>query len=99
MEARRVSERIQKRRPDMSRMLFIVPLFAVFALAEPPLKKELPLLFEEDFEKGADRWEPTDREAWKVIDGGKQGKVFNQFVKNSKYKPPHRSPLNIALVK
>jgi hypothetical protein len=35
--------------------------------------------------------------AWKVIDT-KQGKVFSQF-QQSKYKPPHRSPLNIALVK
>lgn len=59
--------------------------------------QDLPLLFQEDFEKGADRWEPTDPAAWKVIDT-KDGKVFSQF-QQSKFKPPHRSPLNFALVK
>ncbi len=60
---------------------------------------ELPVLFQDDFEKGAGAWEPTDAKAWKVADGGKErGKVFNQF-RQSAYKPPHRSPLNIALVK
>jgi hypothetical protein len=64
------------------------------AAAEGP---KLPLAFEDDFEKGADRWQPTDAKAWKVVaaDGRK---VFSQF-QASKYSPPHRSPLNIALVK
>ncbi len=58
---------------------------------------ELPLLVEEDFEQGAERWEPTDPKAWKVIaEGG--SKVYSQF-QGSNYKPPHRSPLNIALLK
>lgn len=69
-------------------------VLSAFGADEP---KELPLLFEEDFEKGADRWEPTDKDAWKVLDQ-KGNKVFNQF-QQSKYKPPHRSPLNIALIK
>ncbi|HXG10394.1 MAG TPA: hypothetical protein VNK04_11570 [Gemmataceae bacterium] len=51
----------------------------------------------EDFHRGADRWEPTDPAAWKVIDTP-QGKAYSQF-RQSKYKPPHRSPLNIALLK
>jgi len=57
----------------------------------------LPLLYEDDFEKGADRWAPTDAKAWQVrqIDGNK---VYNQFA-TSKYTPPHRSPLNISLLK
>jgi len=58
---------------------------------------KMPLLFQDDFKKGADAWEPTDPKAWKVSDG-KDAKVFSQFAQ-SKYKPPHRSPLNIALVK
>src|SRR5437016_973999 len=62
--------------------------------AEPPAGK---LLFEDDFTKGADRWQPTDAKAWKVIDA-KEGKAFSQF-KQSKYKPPFRSPLNFALIK
>jgi len=58
---------------------------------------ELPLLLSEDFEKGADRWEPTDPKAWKVTeqDGNR---VYSQHAK-SKYRPPHRSPHNIALLK
>ncbi len=60
-------------------------------------EKELPLLLNEDFEKGPERWEATDAKAWKVIDG-KTGKAYNQF-QASAYKPPHRSPLNISLVK
>src|SRR5262245_14406461 len=56
-----------------------------------------PLVFEEDFEKGAERWEPTDAKAWRIVKTDK-GQVFNQF-QNSDYKPPFRSPLNIALIK
>lgn len=83
----------------MFRVLFALPLLALFSL-DSPRTKELPVLFSDDFEKGAERWEPTDPAAWKVLDlGGKRGKVYSQFVKNSKYKPPHRSPYNMALVK
>ena len=46
------------------------------------------------FEKGADNWEPTDPKAWKVIET-KEGKFYSQF-QQSKYNPPHRSPLNFA---
>jgi hypothetical protein len=60
-------------------------------------KVDLPLVFEDDFEKGADRWQPTDPEAWRIVETDR-GKVYNQF-KNSKYEPPHRSPYNISLVK
>jgi hypothetical protein len=58
---------------------------------------KLPLVFEEDFEKAADRWQPTDPAAWKVVKGDK-GQYYSQF-HMSKYKPPFRSPLNISLVK
>jgi len=58
---------------------------------------KLPLLYQDNFEKGADRWEPTDPKAWKVIAQG-DNHVYSQF-QQSKYKPPHRSPLNIALLK
>jgi hypothetical protein len=82
----------------MRPMLFFVAL-ALFTGAgvagDPPVK--LPLLFQDDFEKGADHWQPTDAAAWKVIDQGKKH-VYSQF-RQSKYKPPHRSPLNFALLK
>jgi hypothetical protein len=58
---------------------------------------KLPVVFTDDFAKGADRWQPTDASAWKVEMKDK-GFAYHQF-KNSNYKPPHRSPLNIALVK
>jgi hypothetical protein len=59
---------------------------------------DLPLLFSDDFESGkADRWLPTDANAWKVIkqDGNH---VLNQF-QQSKVKTLVRSPFNRALVK
>ncbi len=59
---------------------------------------KLPLVFRDDFEKGADRWKPTDPNAWKVKPHG-DGHVYSQFEKQSKYQPPHRSPFNISLLK
>lgn len=81
-------------------MLRAVPLLLIVLVAvaaDKPDPKEPPLLFEDNFDKGAERWEPTDRNAWKVIDT-KDGKAFSQF-QQSKYSPPHRSPLNYALIK
>jgi hypothetical protein len=76
-------------------LTLVLPLCgaASLAAAEP----DLPLVYEDDFEKGAGNWEPTDAEAWRIAETDR-GKVYNQF-KNSKYKPPHRSPLNISLLK
>lgn len=81
------------RLPTWTFLLAMFPVLTVHADAEP----RLPLIFQEDFAKGADRWEPTDPKAWKVVKSDR-GHVFNQF-KNSAYKPPHRSPFNMALVK
>jgi hypothetical protein len=81
----------------MSRHLLAVLALIVFALGVFAADAEPPLLLREDFSKGADRWEPTDAAAWKVIDT-KTGKAYNQF-QQSKFKPPHRSPLNFALLK
>ena len=59
--------------------------------------KKLPLAFKDDFAKGADRWQPTDADAWKVVKTEK-GYYYSQF-QMSKYKPPFRSPHNISLIK
>jgi hypothetical protein len=58
---------------------------------------DMPLVFSDDFEHGADRWEPTDPNAWKIVksDGGH---AYSQF-KESKFKPPYRSPFNFSLIK
>ena len=57
----------------------------------------MPLLFSEDFEKGAERWSPTDEKAWKVAkeDGNSAYNLFQQ----SDYEPPVRSPKNISWIK
>lgn len=62
--------------------------------AEDP---QLPLVFEDDFEQGADHWQPTDPAAWKLVET-ERGKVYSQF-QTSKYTPPYRSPYNLALLK
>ena len=70
----------------------------LFGLIASAFADEKPKpLFEDDFSKGAGRWQMTDANAWKVIKT-KEGAALSQH-KNSKYKPPYRSPLNIALVK
>jgi hypothetical protein len=59
---------------------------------------KLPLVFEEDFEKGRKRWEVTDEKSWthrKV--GGNH--VFGINRRESDYKPKVRSPHHIALIK
>jgi hypothetical protein len=58
---------------------------------------ELPLLLTEDFDNGANRWQPMDAKSWKIIDTPR-GKAFSLF-RQSEYKPPHRSPVNIAILK
>ena len=68
--------------------------WAVRAGAETP---ELPLVAEDRFEQGADRSEPTDADAWKIVEAD-QGHVYRQY-RQSKYTPPYRSPLNISLLK
>ena len=90
---------VRNPRSAVSRLFVLLGMLFVASLApagEAP-KTDLPLIFEETFEKGADRWEPTDVQAWKVVKTDK-GQVYNQF-KTSSYKPPHRSPLNISLTK
>ena len=60
---------------------------------------EQPLVFSDDFEQGADKWSTTDAAAWKLVPSREgRGQAFALF-QQSKFKPPHRSPVNIALVK
>lgn len=79
----------------------VLTLFASTAclIAEDPPVREasLPLVATEDFEQGATRWKPMDPSGWKVKAGDK-GQVYSHFKKSSSYKPPHRSPLNIAIL-
>jgi hypothetical protein len=78
-------------------ILFSFVLSISFAPVLLSGEKKLPLLFEENFEKGAERWQPTDAKAWKFVKTDK-GSAYSQF-QLSKYKTLHRSPFNISLIK
>jgi hypothetical protein len=77
-------------------------------LATPALAAETyPLLYEDDFENGIERWQPSDTAAvakpsWAVVElkgpAGKTTKAFRTTGK-SDYQPPFRSPPNFALLK
>lgn len=82
----------------MNRILGLVLVACVLSVASVAAgEKALPLVFEEDFEKGSDRWQPTDPAAWRIIKS-ERGHQYNQF-QMSKYKTLVRSPFNISLVK
>ncbi|MCB1079157.1 MAG: hypothetical protein KDM64_15160, partial [Verrucomicrobiae bacterium] len=77
----------------------IQPLLAALVVLGPFLARaELPVLFTDDFSKGAELWEPTDPKAWKVTKLPDGNAVFD-CLGGSKYEPPYRSPFNIALRK
>jgi hypothetical protein len=60
----------------------------------------MPLLLDENFSQGADRWQPASPEAWKIIDLEGGGKAFSSFkVVDLTKKLPHRSPWDVALLK
>lgn len=66
--------------------------------AETPGGAEWPVVFQEDFSSptSVDRWEFADPSAWKV--GGEGAGRFLSSFKDSAYKPPVRSPENIAWI-
>ena len=59
---------------------------------------DLPLVFEETFEQGRQRWETTDEKSWthREVEGNH---VFGINRRASDYKPEVRSPRHIALIK
>ena len=78
--------------------LLLGSLTAVAAPGDVPEEMNgLPVIFVEDFENGAGRWEPTDPAAWTVGDG-KDGKEYC-LVASSAYEPEVRSPKSIAWIK
>jgi hypothetical protein len=60
-------------------------------------KNDSGVVVMEDFSKGADTWKPSDPTAWKVIQTDR-GRAYS-LTKLSNYKPPHRSPLGMSLLK
>lgn len=62
-----------------------------------PAPADLPLIYEQDFEKGLDEgWQFSDTNAWKLSDS--LGNRYLELYQPSSYEPPVRSPLNIALL-
>ncbi|QDT58990.1 hypothetical protein SV7mr_14940 [Stieleria bergensis] len=56
------------------------------------------VVFEENFENGIERWEVLDPKTWKL--SKRDGSMTLEITaRSSEYKPPHRSPLHIALIK
>ena len=72
--------------------------FPMASLSEDSPATDLPLIFQEDFEKGRARWETTDEKSWthREVDGNH---VFGINRRKSDYKPKVRSPLHIAMIK
>jgi len=70
------------------------------AMAQEVVVKEkggLPLVYEDDFSGGRDRWVATDDGAWKIKED--EGNPVLALVRSSNYEPPVRSPLSIARIK
>jgi len=80
-----------------SRRVFTALCFLPFCIAQSA--DELPVLLKEDFTRGFARWDTTDANAWRVREFGKPGNPVLELFGASKFKPPHRSPVNMALLK
>jgi len=85
-------------------LLLMAPGILMAAVSYTPESGTLPkvlngwlLVFSEDFSRGAERWQPGDPQAWRILED--QGKPVYALVQQSQYEPPVRSPFNIALVK
>ncbi len=65
---------------------------------DPPKEMNgLPLLFTDDFSSGTAKWDFTDPKVWRIAD--QDGNPILEQTAQSDYKPPHRSPLNLAMIK
>lgn len=66
--------------------------------AEPATSKKMPVVFQDAFEQGTDHWQPTDATKWTVAKQ-EDGNHAYHLLGKSDYKPPHRSPHSISLIK
>lgn len=62
------------------------------------VSKPHPLVHRDTFENGADAWFPSQASKWKIGEAN-GGKVLELLGKSGGYKPPHRSPYSITLLK
>ena len=84
----------------MKRLILVPLLFAAVARAENPpgIPADYRLLYSQDFSKpeAMKDFAMTDPGAWTITSA--DGKAALELTKQSKYEPPFRSPLNIALL-
>jgi hypothetical protein len=84
----------------MTRLALVIGLMTMglnAVAADDDTRNGMPLLVSVDFTSGADNWEFTDPNAWTVQEDG--GRPVLALTGPSKYEPPVRSPLSIALLK
>ena len=55
------------------------------------------IVVQDDFEAGANHWQPTDDKKWKVT--RVEGNNVYHLLGKSDYQPPHRSPHSVSLLK
>ena len=77
---------------------FVPAITAAFLILPGFSQAELPTVLKEDFKRGFAAWETTDPSAWRVREEkkGSSNRLLELYGK-SDYKPPHRSPFNMAL--
>lgn len=66
-----------------------------------PLQADDKIIFTDDFESGAEKWEPLNQEkkqTWR-IEASDKGQSFYQFAQAGKYPGKHRAPKNLSLLK
>ena len=74
--------------------LAVFPAFA--ASKKDPVGLGYPLVFKDNFKKGADNWTMTDAKAWDLKKDGKKSVL--SLSRSSKYEPTVRSPKSIAWI-
>ena len=73
-------------------------VIVVLIMFSPVIAGEPTVVFEEDFESGTERWEILDPATWAIAQR-EENKTLEITERNSKYKPPVRSPGHVALIK
>jgi len=76
----------------------ILPLLYCLLFAGTLFSQSPKVVFEEDFESGAKRWEMLDPATWQLKKSD-DGSTIEITERSSKYKPPVRSPGHVALIK
>ncbi len=82
--------------------LWVHCIFLVLIFLPVPVSRaadDLPVLLKENFKRGFAAWDTTDASAWRVREFGKPGNRVLELYGASNYKPPHRSPVNMAMLK